>query len=462
MTELIPAVKKWNDPALYPRDFYLNFTSGLVWHERSFMLLFLKYSFAYQFIPNIFWFYLISFFLAKGISRICFTLGLKENETALLILILLFIAPYSSVGGNELHYPMLNGSVVAKCLAIWGIWYFITDRNLLSFALLGLAVWFQALVGLQLGLILGLVLMVREFKRPLRWLSPAGLFGLFAFPCLLLILGSRLSVHAHTDLFQELVEFRIGHHFYIQYSSFISIHVYLCLAAWGSYYWKRKNVVLFHFFVVQNLILILYLVSQWTIDPAVILQSQWLKTTLWIEFFALVAMVASFQVYFTHVQRRQVLWACMLLIGLGMVYKISKRSFSESEESRLAAWAHNHTDLHSLFVVPPDFSCFKSQSERSLWVDYKSVNHQLPYLAPWYDRIHKIYGISLDDRRAGRDLMGYATEQYSRIKPDLLLNLWKQDGVNYFILPAEWKIPDLRFEQMYQTPNFQIVRCRAD
>lgn len=462
MTELIPAVKKMIDPSLYPRDFYLNFTGSLFWHERSFMLLFLKYTLSYSFIPMVLCFYLISVLFVRGVANICFEAGLGKSGTVVLILLLLFIAPYFSVGANELYYPMLNGSSIAKCIAIWGIWYFLKGRTVASFSLLGLAVWFQVLVGLQLGLILGLILLWREFRNPSRWIPASGLFVLLGITCVLLILGSRLSVHAHTDLFQNLVEFRIGHHFYIRYSSILSILVYPGLVIWGFYSWRSRNVIVYQFFIVQSVFLLLYLFDQFTINSAPVLQTQWLKTTIWIEFFSLISIIGYLQENLNYLLNRRIVLLLMFLIGCGAVYKFEKRTHSGNDESVLAEWARKNTDPNSLFVIPPEFSCFKSRSERSLWVDFKSVNHQLAYFAPWYDRINRIYRIGLQDRRAGLDLMKIANENYRSVNPELLIDLNRMDGVDYFVLPVEWKIPDLRFEEMYATGNYHIVRCRPE
>ncbi|HNA64875.1 MAG TPA: hypothetical protein PKZ51_09135, partial [Saprospiraceae bacterium] len=107
-----------------------------------------------------------------------------------------------------------------------------------------------------------------------------------------------------------------------------------------------------------------------------------------------------------------------------------------ADEQKLASWALTHTRNDALFVYPPSFTRFKSISERSSWIDYKAIAHQTSYLIPWYDRVQRICGISLDDRRSGANLMQLADERFDKINDHNLTYLLFDQKVDYIILPT--------------------------
>lgn len=69
-----------------------------------------------------------------------------------------------------------------------------------------------------------------------------------------------------------------------------------------------------------------------------------------------------------------------------------------SEDEKTAQNAKILSNQNEVFLVPPDFTAFKYYAERSTYVDWKALPHNGVCLGDWWQRISKVYGISLDDR----------------------------------------------------------------
>jgi len=464
MTEIIPAIKNLAYPELYPKDFYLNFTERLIWYERSSVLriLYLVYM-IHPFLLFLIW-YLIALGFLYGIKNLCQYFGLNALTIILIQLILWFVIPYTSVGENELFYSVLSGSVFAKTLGLWAVVYFLNNKYLNAFLLLGISVWFQSLVGLQLGLILGIILLLLYLKKETLfanlWKSIV-LFLILILPCLVLFFISSSSVHEHTNLFQELIEFRIGHHFYIQYTAWYHILFFYLMLLFGLLFWRKENSKVFYFLIIQQLLMIGYVIAQFTSNPSVILQTQWLKTTIWVELFFVLGLF-KYSAKFKNFDFKPVyLIGGLILVLIIGAWKFNKRKDFHKDEKQLAEWVKQNTDTASLFIIPPQFNCFKSISERSVWVDYKSVCHQTAYLAPWYDRINLLYGIGLNDRRASVNLMDKANGNYQSMSLNQIKDFCQKFGVHYFVLNIS-RTSDFESSQIvYKNEAYCIVSCNS-
>lgn len=464
MTEIIPAIKNLAYPELYPKDFYLNFTEKLIWYERSSVLrtLYLVYM-IHPFLLNLVW-YLIALVFLYGIKNLGQYFGINSMAIIFIQLIILFVIPYTAVGENELFYSVLSGSVFAKTLGLWAVVYFLNNKYLIGFLFLGISVWFQSLVGLQLGLILGIIALILYLKKEILfaklWKSIA-VFLIIVLPCLALFFISSSSFHEHTNLFQELIEFRIGHHFYIQYTAWYHILFFYLMLLFGLIFWRSENSKVFYFLIVQQLFMIGYMIAQFTSNPSIILQTQWLKTTIWVElFFVLGLFKYSIKFKIFNFKPAYLIAGLILVIIVG-AWKFNKRKDFNKDEKLLAEWVKLHTDTASLFMIPPQFNCFKSISERSVWVDYKSVCHQTAYLAPWYDRINLLYGIGLNDRRACLNLMEKANDHYQSLSINQIKDFCQKYAVQYFILNTSRAADFENSQIIYKNETYCIVSCKS-
>ena len=125
---------------------------------------------------------------------------------------------------------MAVGSCFAKTLGIWCLVFYLRNNIISSFFLLSIATYFQVLAGFQLFLIIGTLTFIDIFSseknETKNKLAAIILFCLLCLPYLLALVYSRVKLHNHGSGLFDLLEFRIGHHFLIQYSSIIHIFIF--------------------------------------------------------------------------------------------------------------------------------------------------------------------------------------------------------------------------------------------
>ncbi|NOT37230.1 MAG: hypothetical protein HOP11_07610 [Saprospiraceae bacterium] len=461
MIEIIPALKKMVHPELYPNDFYLNFTKTLLLHERSFILQF--YHFIHGINPlHIFIVYCIClFFFILGLFRIFAFFIPSHTAVSFGLIIILFIAKYTSIGGNELFYSSPASAIFSKTLCIWALLFKLKRKNTWSYLLLIPATYFHVLVGFQFFLILVASEILTEFsisriKEQLKLSIP---FIVATIPYLFAIFISRKNPHGHGTSFLDLIEFRLGHHFIIQYNSVLNMTFYLILYFFCLYYWKQKSKLLYHFCIIQGAILLLYLVlvNIFRIEQG--LQLQWLKTTIWIELLGVLGFCSLLYANFSNlIQQRTsqyIIAALLLAIPVSKQWKEKEDHFKLTEEIDLAKWSKSNTPIEATFVYPIDFTRFKSISERSSWIDYKTISHQKAYFIPWADRIDKIFQIGLSDRKNKVDLIKKAQMNYSKMNESTLDYLINNQSVDYIILPTRLELSAI-VKPVFSTTSFTI------
>ncbi len=464
MIEIIPSLKKMIDPALYSKDFYLNYIDSLKIHERSIYLSFLKLIQAqHEWI-------LFSFFIVCLFCFIYFLLQLTyffindELLSVVTVLIILFPLKYTSVGANELFYNMATSAVPAKTLAVASIYYFLKDKKVISYLLLIGSTLFHVLVGFQLFLIMVGVQVLQNFNErlDLKKYIPALIYVILILPYIYLLWSSRLDPHVHGNTLSDLLEFRIGHHFFIQYNSLATLLIYSILFILAIAYGIKHSRFIFYFSILQGIGMGIYVWQANFLKNEIILQSQWFKTTIWIELLSTISIMAFIK-NFTLPRFQKLLPYFSLILILSILlasHWMTREDPSDIlEEEKLAQWSQKNTPKDALFAYSPAFTRFKSISERSSWIDYKSISHQLGYLIPWYDRIDRIYKINLEDRRNGKDLVELATQNFNKINIHDLTYLFYSQGVDFIILPTQLSPSEFMYPA-FSTTHYTIYKRR--
>lgn len=463
MIEIIPALKKMQNSTLYPNDFYLNFTESLSLHERSCILWFYHILGAHNPIILLSIYSIALFFFILGLHKI-FKFFIDSELLSLLgVLIILFPVRYFSIGENELFYAMPVSAIYSKTLCLWALIFRLRNQSRIAYSLLIPATWFHILAGVQFFLLLFIaeLFLNSQWERIKKIIPSLFIYVIATFPYLIWILLSRKSPHGHDTSFMDIIEFRIGHHFFIQYSSLTSIILLSILYICAIFIWKAQSKLLYYLSLAQISILVLYLVMVgfFRLEPA--LQIQWLKTTIWIELIGILAILRFLNQYKVfHLTRMSNHLISIILIAMIPVLSNFKKKESSSilkEEIQLASWCQKNTAIEALFVYPPFFTRFKSISERSSWVDFKAISHQKAYLVPWYDRIQRIYNINLEDRRNKIDLPTKANFNYSNISNETLVYLLREQSVDYIILPTRVE-PSGLIQSVYSTDSYTIYK----
>lgn len=268
----------------------------------------------------------------------------------------------------------------------------------------------------------------------------------------------------------EIFEFRIAHHFF---PSYFPVHTYLiAIALWGfsmGYFLKRK---LWNIFILQVVILagmIFYTFFTEVYPMSSVLSSQWFKTSIWMQLTGIVGIMAWLEEQFNRskinlLQNLSLEWSlpfgAVLVVGLvlsgnsffsGKKYEFFFTEFY-SDEAEIGLLAKKLTPHDAVFVVPMAFTEFKYFSERSLYIDYKSVVHRKDVLGAWYDRIREIYGIDLVSRKTIKDLSSEANKNYAKLDPVEVKNLM-QKGIRYYVGFSNQKLP---YKVIAQNASYRI------
>ena len=159
--ELIPQLLRLIDPSLYPRDPYL------LAEEQAFSVRFVwlwTLRAACLVVPPpvaVFTFSVVAW-AAVCAAAFRLALSLVPSRTAATLAVLAAIATqYWTPGSNALWSATYAPESIAWAPALWAVAVFFEDRWALAAVLLGVTAWVQPLMGLQLGLLLGLVALWR-------------------------------------------------------------------------------------------------------------------------------------------------------------------------------------------------------------------------------------------------------------------------------------------------------------
>ena len=88
-----------------------------------------------------------------------------------------------------------------------------------------------------------------------------------------------------------------------------------------------------------------------------------------------------------------------------------------------------------MFLVPPDFTAFKNYAERSTYVDWKALPHNGVCLGDWWQRISKVYGISLDDRGGLNSIYLKANDHLFRLTSEDKAE-FKSRGITFIVFKS--------------------------
>ena len=446
-SQIMPVLRAQDQPGLYPHDHYVQAYLHAGVNERT--------------IFHMLWRYLgygspwITFGLhaVAGIGlllawlRICDLFLQRSFYRALVAGTIVTLAVHVSLGGNELYYNSFIPSLAAKALASWGLYYWLRSRFMPWGVLLLLAGLLQPLVGLQLFLVTLIAELVSTYRRK-AWVSfpwkPAAVYIAVTAPwVLLLALGNGAG--GDDRAFMEIMAFRLSHHFFPGTWPLIAFMLTAMLAAWAISAFPDK---LKYFLVAIVAGCVLYVFALDRFNPPIVLYTQWFKTTIWLEAFGLIAIARTAEriTYYYKFFRHAGMLVPVLFVALAGLYRFNQPverrpaymlpwRTAEDAEIRISRRAAELTAADAVFVVPYSFTAFRWYAERSLYVDYKAMLHQQPFLNEWYARIQEIYQYGKTEQEAGFGFANFADAVFDEPAYETLV-LWHQLGITHFISRA--------------------------
>ncbi len=421
--EILPYSVYLHDHSLYQEDFFIQSLDSVQPNERT-VLAFLLSLFTSALQPLCFLLqFLCSFFLFLGMENISKRF-INNSFLARLAVLLCFIPFYNwTLGDCELYYNQIQGSNIAKAIGIWVIVSFLDGKFMRSFVLLSIATFFQIIVGLDLAIILGLILLMRYFihhdvsKREV--LMPFSIFALTAGIYLLLIFFNRPSGGSLSggEYFDLMFRFRHPHHFIFSSFPMIKRIFFVMLMFAATYYFSKKNRTVFYFITIGSVIMLLYIIAVDYLHITFIANFQWFKNTIWMKFFGILAVVALIEdkmklnEKFLLLKKKQaiVFFGFSILLFSALVFRFNyllpfetKYHFGNQIHDdpliSICDEIRNSTSKNAVFIQPFEITELKYYSQRSSFVDFKANVRDPLNAGEWYSRIQLVYGISIQDK----------------------------------------------------------------
>ncbi len=416
-----------------------------------------------------------------GTTMALYALGLqltRERLAATICVILAFLVPYFTLGGNDLLTWILTPSMPAWTLSLWGLVFFVRGQYLRAALLIGLGTWMQALVGLHMAIICVLLLFWKYGWSVLRpWLF-TGWFTLSSLPALGPLIWLQLT-RAHPEgswsYFYILFEFRAPHHYMPTSFAAESVLGFTILLGLGlaAFSWLpafhrtlvRRTLIIIAGFCVLSLLCTEFL----RIDT--IAKLQFFKLTVLVKVFCVILISnataqlilrffrRTLKAYFDHehyASGATVLITAILLLVSPDALGLRPTSASIPAE-QVAAWAKESTDVDAIFAVPPQWSHFRSQAQRAIVVNFKAVPFHQPYMTQWFTRLMDIAPIS-PPQRGGTEVMAVLDSAYYALPAQEIQQLASKYGFEY-VVRQEGAAPE-EFESVYRAGPWSVWRIK--
>ena len=425
--EFIPYLLRLIEPGLYSADWfinqqveYFNVRTYFVWSVYPFAS-FLGPSLAIKI------FYSFSF-ISISVAIYFLAMEILKNRTLSLLapIAALSLTHKWTLGSNDLVYSMMVPEMLSWSFAIWAMRQVVRKSTISAGVLLGVASWFQVLVGVQSAFIWALVLVFQFAQKKSSFQEVVGFVvavTLFSLPSTGPIVLSLLneSLVDKDNLFYILAAFRNPfHHLFFSFAWGSVVKFFLLfgcgMLAWllflrGRDYEHLQSLLLFVGFTL--IVLILNLVLTEVTPILFIAKLQWFKLTVLIKMLMLVFILGAIKQlasrYFTTPKfwTRESTWHLITafsvvivssILWVGLTNKYTERSSALTE---VETWVENGTSLGGLFIVPPSISSFRTNAKRSVYINYASFPYRDPDMIVWFERMQEMAPVGRPERGVG-------------------------------------------------------------
>ena len=495
--EFLPFLFSILQPELFQNDWFVQSQSSAFSVRTYFVYLLRGLSFLFPPWLSVALVYLTSWLgISAALLSIGFSLTRDRLAAAGASVLILVATPFWTLGGNDLVHSMLVPSMTAWAVGLWGLYYYIENRVLLTAVLLGIATWFQALVGLQLAAILGLALFFNFckshqslFASSTSLLEYGPVYALSASPALIPLFYQQFT-QADTSLdagipslFYIMGAFRNPHHYLffsfdearaIRFAGVVllgclslialrrsvvrtEVRCILGLASICSAFWVVGFVCTEIFEVLPVAKLQLFKSSVLVKALMVIAVCAWFSHLLptrihrffdrlaysqtWVLVF--LAIVAAAGVYLYQPQR-----------PYEKIYPLSRNSESIAE---VETWIEANTPVDAVFLIPPSISTFRSHARRAIVINHKSFPYRDADIGVWFERISAVAPIPLP-QRTGPLLTVRLDSAYHSLRPAELDQLTRQYQADYILRQTPIPSGANGFSSIYETDSWYLYK----
>ena len=430
--------------------------------------------------------------IASAIYRLTFHFTRDQLAACAAVVLVLVFTPVWTLGGNELVHSMLVASMAAWAIGLWAIYQFVRGRYLIAPVMLGITCWIQALVGLHLAVLLFLVRVWMLLRREPGADTVSGavvfgaLFALWSSPAIGPIVYQQFfsrPVNPDPSLFYIIAEFRLPHHylpfsFYMQSALRFGIVGLLGGAALTSKMFRRT--LTDHQFIVRTLLLIAFfcvvaLIFTEFVPVLLVAKLQFFKMTVLAKVLLLMV-ICGFVFYWMPEGIRRILmgavrharwslaaivllWAMVLFLTLpnnGILHdKVGPFQRSDEPIGQIETWAKRHSRLDAIYAIPPSWSSFRSEAQRTIVVNFKAVPYEDEHMLEWFTRLRDLAPAPLPDR-GGASVIDDLDQAYERLSAGALVRLSEKYRFDYVI--RETPLVDPQFREVFTAGSWRIYQ----
>lgn len=482
-SEMLPYLKYLKNSTLYSSDFYIQSIATYVPNERW---VFAKLLSLLPFDTEgglAYWVFGLhaaaTFLLIAGLYRLASAWIPTESGRFIAVLAPLFLFYNAVTGGNELYYNTLIPSYLAQVLGVWAFYYLMLFELLPLFVILIVATFLHPLIGLQIWLLIPVALIFGKFAFKDFLLTNRGIvvytlsYVLVIGTYLYAILANSTEAAGNVP-FLDILEFRASHHYFPEYYPLKSILLTTFFALSGFLIGRIMLKVHILTIVVGCIV---YMVGLWYFKSPLIASAQWFATTVWLKMFGLMLLTAfilmsffanlfdisKLDKWFFNILYASAIFAAFLIPPQYRLFKSKNYDLpffaTTSLAVDIAQKVQENTPQEAVFLIPPDCSAFRFWSERSVWIDFKAINHRQAAFSEWYERIRKLYKIDLSDRRAGVDLVKKATENFEKISQNDLIEWHKKEKITHILTK---KTVIYNFPKVAENADYVVYKIVGD
>lgn len=433
--EHLPQVYQMLDQELYPHDYFVQETNQIFTVRYYYEWLI---SGGAKIMPVATWCFLLMLFfttvMAYSIQRIYETLFPAQKLSWLASILVLIVFNSWTVGGNGLFGNSLICSLIAKSAATFGLWRFLKGDVIGSGVSLAFAVIFQPLVGLQLMMVQGFSLLLRQKWKEIVILGLS--YAILASPMIVPLLTRQAAISGDEPQMFWDVMYRFRNYLHYLPGLFPTTHfvksAIMLMTGVGAllFFDSSKKRIVLEMAAAIVLGLIVYTVCLELLGLNAIGKTQWFKTTIWIALFGgvgVTALISGVIPIKRNLPSGLTSWLKPAFVFIGLVViansalvpflpnRLMIRNYVKTDQEKMYEWISLNTEKDAVFLVPPDDYGFQCQAKRSIPIGFKAIIHEPQFMIAWYEEFQRIYGVGMDDLD-GRKTEVIATEAYNSIK----------------------------------------------